>query len=1012
MMRQGVRGPKEGTSSGGGLDSCSSHLHRPASVRCECAGLSSVCRRSDSARERWPGRFAVLAALLLGVAATSSPARALHPSSPQKGSLTGRVIDLVTQEPVREARVEIAGTPHHAVTDQDGTFSLPLEVGTYQVRLSRSGYREQVIGQVVVRSGEATPLDIALSPEGMTLGEVEVKAVGGNGGDEIALLAERKAAAVVSDGLSVREMKRDTHSDAAGVLQRVPGISVVQNKYVYVRGLGERYSTTVLNDALLPTTEPDRRVVPMDLIPANLLDAVTVLKSFTPDQPGEFSGGVVKIRAIEFPPSATLKVSASLGSNSLTTFKSFLTYPGDRLDWLGFGGRRRALPEIIPRDHRLLRGNIIAPGFTAEQLQTFGRAFENIWRPRPDTAGPNQSYSLSGGMSRGRWGLVGGFIYATAFQNTTEDRLYYVIGGENRLVPRSVFARNDFLRQQGLEQSLQTLIPEDLVTDDLLRGYRSSTNTVRLGATVNVAYRLAGNHKLVVRNFFSHEGTDSSRVYRGWYESRATIINDERLRYLEEGIYAGQVSGDHVIPPLSNSVVTWRFTYSRATLDEPDLRESIYEYDRSLGRFRFFSQLQSGLRLFNTMRESIREPALDWSLFLLAGRTTITVKGGASLSNRDRGFTSRRFRFIARGTSGIDFTAPMEELLAPANIRPNGFEIFEETRPTDAYEGAHDIAAGYGMVDVALPKWRIIGGVRAERSRQIVTTFNPFNRTLNPVRADQDQTDWMPSLGLVYSVTPTMNLRAGYSRTVARPHFRELSPFEFTDVTGGPSAVGNPALVRTTITNVDARWEWFVGAQELIAVSFFAKRLGNPIEPVIQPSNEVTIVSYRNVPRASNWGWEIEVRKNLGVLSARLANLSLLGNYTHVRSRVTIGPQNLSVVTSSERPLVGQSKNVFNGIVHYEIPRWKLEARALINFVGERLSEVGAFGLPDIVEEGYPTMDVSVSRRFLGEAQKLEVRFSAENLLDRSVRFVQGPFPYLFYHRGRTFSVGVSYSIF
>lgn len=999
-----------GTLSTGVLGPLSSRAHRRESVRHKHSVRRSVFDRLGGGSGFW--RSAMLIGLLLVMTVPTGVARVLDPLQQQKGTLSGRVIDLATQEPVAEANVEVKGLSQRVLTDREGRFTLSLEAGSYQVRVSRSGYRDQAIPHVVIQAGEVTPLDVALSPEGMTLGEVEVKAEGGNGIDEIAFLAERKVAAVVTDGLSAQEMKRDTSSNAAGVLQRVPGISVVHNKYVYVRGLGERYSTTVLNDALLPTTEPDRRVVPMDLVPANLLDTVTVLKSFTPDQPGEFSGGVVKMRAVEFPSSGTLKVSASLGINTLTSFKNFLTYPGDRLDWLGFGGGRRALPEIIPRDRRLLRGNFIVPGFTPEQLQTFGRAFDNIWSPRPETAGPNQSYSLSGGMTRGRWGLVGGFVYATTFQNTSEDRVYYVIGGENRLVPRSIFARNDFLRQHGLQESLRALIPDDLVTDDFLRGYRSSVSTARLGATVNVAYRLAANHKLFVKNFFSHEGTDSSRIYRGWYESRATIINDERLRYLEEGIYSGQISGDHVIPSASNSVVTWRLTYSRATLDEPDLRESIYEYDRSLGRFRFFSQLQSGLRLFNTMRENIREPALDWSLFLLAGRTTVTLKAGASHSNRDRGFISRRFRFIARGTSGIDFTAPMEQLLIPANIRPNGFEIFEETRPTDAYEGIHDIAAGYGMVDVAFPKWRIIGGVRAERSRQTVTTFNPFNRTLNPVRADQDQTDWMPSLGVVYNVTPKMNLRVGYSQTVARPHFRELSPFEFTDVTGGPSAVGNPALVRTIVRNVDTRWEWFVSSQEVVALSFFAKRLVNPIEPVIQPSNEVTIISYRNVPRATNWGWEIEVRKNLGVLSARLANLSLLGNYTFVHSRVTIGAQNLSVVTSLERPLVGQSKNVFNGIVHYEIPRVKLEARALINFVGDRLSEVGAFGLPDIVEEGRPNLDLYVSKRFLGEAQKLELRFSAENLLDRSIRFVQGPYPYWFYHRGRTFSIGASYSIF
>ncbi|MBI3950753.1 MAG: TonB-dependent receptor [Acidobacteria bacterium] len=358
---------------------------------------------------------------------------------------------------------------------------------------------------------------------------------------------------------------------------------------------------------------------------------------------------------------------------------------------------------------------------------------------------------------------------------------------------------------------MRGIVPEEFLSNEFLQGYQSSANTVKLGATANAAYRLTPNHKLF-KNFYTHDGTDHTRAYRGWYESRGTILNDERLRYIEEEIYSGQIAGDHLLSKLGDSMVTWRLTCSRATLDEPDLRETIYEFDPSQQQFRFFSQLQSGLRLFNTMRENIREPAVDWSKFLFLGKATVNFKAGASYSNRDRGFVSRRFRFNARGVQGIEFTAPAERLFAPDNIRPTGFETFEETRPTDAYQGIHDITAGYGMVDVAFQKWRIIGGARVERSDQQVVTFNLFSRQLNPIVASQDKTDVMPSIGVVYGLSSNMNLRFGYSQPVARPQFRELSPFEFTDVTGGPSAVGNPDLVRTSIRNVDARWEWFVSA--------------------------------------------------------------------------------------------------------------------------------------------------------------------------------------------------------
>jgi hypothetical protein len=933
------------------------------------------------------------------------------PDDETLGTVAGVVIDLSTAQPLPKTSVEVVRTNQVVQTDLDGNFTIKLMPGTYQLRISRAGYQEQVIERVVIRAKAVTELEIALSPEGMALGEIEVKAENGHGTTEIAMLAERRAASSLSDAISAREIGRDTSSNAAGVLQRVVGLSVVQDKFVYVRGLGERYSNTVLNDAVLPTTEPDRRVVPMDLIPAALLDHVKVLKSFTPDQPGEFSGGLVKIQATEFPNASTLKVSASYGFNSLTSFKDFMTYPGDRLDWLGFGTDRRRLPSLIPAQQ------LTSPRFSQQQLQTFGRAFENIWQPRNTEAGPNQSYSISGGTTIGKIGLVGGITYSNKYQNLGEDRLYYRLGDRNQPAPRSVFSSFDFLTRQGLIDSLNLTgpdgVPEQFLNSEFLRGYDSGSNSVRLGATANAAYKFTDHHKLLLKNFFTNDGTDNTRTYQGWFESPFTIIRNQRLRYIKEQIYSGQVSGDHLISKLGDSILAWRLTYSRATLDEPDLRETTYEYDPILRGFRYSSRLQSGLRLFNAMQENIREPAVDWSKFFFLGKATVNVKAGASSINRDRGFLSRRFRFLARRLRTIDTTMPPEQLLAPENLRPvDGFEIFEETRPTDAYQGIHDITAGYGMVDVAFRKWRIIGGARVENSDQQVQTFDPFSRNLNPVDAGQEKTDVIPSLGVVYSLTGNMNIRAGYSQTVSRPQFRELSPFEFTDVTGGPSARGNPDLVRTTIRNFDARWEWFVTAQELVAVSFFYKKFRNPVEPVIQPSNEALIASFRNVEGAKNWGFEFEVRKNLGFLSPRLENLSVLSNYTFVDSNVVIGEQDLNVLTSQQRPLLGQSRRVFNGTVQYEIPRWAFEARALINYVGKRITDVGAFGLEDVFEDGYPSLDLFFSKRFLGEAKRLELKFSAENLIDREIRFNQGPNPYWFYNRGRTFSAGISYTIF
>ncbi len=945
--------------------------------------------------------------LLIGVVSSVIPITAQEAGSSgrggqePKGMISGVVIDLTTNRPLPEAIISVVGTPVEVRTDAEGNFQLSLPPGMYELRISREGYRTEILRGVIVQAGDATSIETALSPTDLKLGEVEVRAEDGDA--RLALLEERKAAAVVSDAIGLSEMVRDVKSDAASVLSRLVGLSVVQNKYVYVRGLGERYSQTMLGEALLPTTEPDRRVVPMDLIPASLLQEVRILKSFAPDQPGEFSGGVVKLRTLDFPPSGMLKVAYSIGSNSQTSFRPFLTYPGGRWDWLGFGRHARRLPAIIPEQA------VVSGRFSPTERQAFGHAFRNIWEPRHQRAAPNQRINISGGGSRGRWGLVGGLSFNSTFHTQREDRLFYILDAGRRPVPRSIFANPEFLQRQGILARVRGVIPES-VDLNLLQGYISSAQTARLGGLAALTYQLAPQHKLFVRSFYTHEGTDHTRVYQGWYESRFTVIRDHRLRFTEEEIASGQLAGEHIFPNLSGSLLTWRWAYSRARLDEPDAREVIYEFDPTRQDFRFFSQLQSGLRLFNRMRENLREPAADWSTFFFAHGFTFALKAGVSHSNRDRMFLSRRFRFIARRLRGIDVFLPPERLFAPENIRPDGFELFEETRPTDAYVARHDVTAGYVMGDLTIRKWRVIAGGRVEDSDQLVQTFNPFNRTLNPVEAGQKVKDVFPSLGFVLALTPQMNLRLGWSQTVARPHFRELSPYEYTDVTGGPSARGNPELRRTRIRNFDLRWEW-IRPPELLALSFFVKAMRDPIEPVIEPSNETTIVSFRNVASARNVGLEIEVRQSLGFLGAAGQKAHVSGNYTYVRSQVTIGQQQLNVLTSPQRPLVGQSRHLFNAALEYEIPRMSAYAHVLLQYVGRRLSEVGAYGLADVVQEGYPTLDLVFAKQFLGEAKRMEIKVSLENMLDRTIRFRQGSDPYWFYRRGRTVHIGLSYRI-
>jgi outer membrane receptor protein involved in Fe transport len=896
------------------------------------------------------------------------------------GKIAGLVINLSTGEPLPKAGIEVVSTGQIVYTDTDGNFTLELQAGTYELRAFHTDFIE-TRKEITVSPADVLPVDIVLSQQGS--GDVvEVKA--GPVSDQVALLEERKAGNTISELVGRSEISKDTSSDAAGILQRVPGLSVAGNKFVFVRGLGDRYSNTVLNDALMPTPQPDRRVVPLDQVPSSLVQSFKVLKTFTPDQPGEFAGGLVKIETIEFPNGSSFKISSSFSGNTETTFQDYLSYPGSRFDFLGFGLGRRGIPSVIP-DQRVRRGSQLISGFSTEDLQRFGRSFENVWEPRKKRGPLNQGYNAAASTQLGKLGIVGTLTYGYSAQRLDEKQNYYRVASDS--------------------SGKRVIIPQNIYD------YRVDSNNVRLGAILTASYKINSNNKLLLKNFFSNDAVDDVRIAQGRFDDRGTDIFDQRIRYQLTRTSTNQVAGDHILSKLGNSILTWRFTYSRATLDDPDLRQSRYELDPTLGRLVYFETAQTGLRQFSEMRENIREPAADLSKFFFTGSSTINIKIGFSNSNRDRKFNSRRLRFLPRGFDGVDRSASPEHLYSAEYITPDRFEIFEDTRPTDFYVASQDITAGYAMGDLTMKKWRFIGGVRFERSRQDVRTFDPFSIDAKPIVASLDNRDPLPAAGVVYNLTSEVNIRAGYSKTVSRPQFRELSPFQFTEIVGGRETQGNPDLKRARIHNFDLRTEWYQKTGGLLAVSFFYKNLIDPIETVVEATTALR-TSFRNVESAANRGLELEFRENIGRFTSRLSNLSLVANYTFVDSKIKIGKQDLSILTSLERPLSGQSRHLINLAIDYEITRWKADLRALFNYTGSRISDVGSVGIPDTIEKGYPALDLQFTKRLGVDGEKWELKLSGENLLNHPVRFTVDNKPFEVYRRGRTFSFGLSYTFF
>ena len=802
---------------------------------------------------------------------------------------------------------------------------------------------------------------------------------------EAAFQSRLRGLSVISEGLSAESIGRVGASDAGDAVKRVTGTTIVGGKYVYIRGLGERYSNTLLNGVEVPSPEPNRRVVPMDIFPSGLLQSVQTLKTFSPDQPANFSGGSVQIITKDFPEERLLSFSTSVGVNTETSFQDTLRYPGGSLDVLGFDDGTRALPELIAVQAADMpvrqRGIFAGSGFTPDEIQAFGRAFENVWSPETVTAPVDQSYKLSLGDTTQLGGKELGYMavvsYGNGYRHRHEERNTYRLGARDELTSYTTYSAE------------------------------KTANEVSWGGVLSGTLKLSPEHRLALRTIYSHAAEDEARTWEGFNADRIADMQSQRILYVERALLSSQLSGEHDLAELLDSNLTWRFVFSRATRNEPDTREVIYE-ERD-GQYSFRDITQSGSRFFFDLTDNEFSGLVDWTTpFQFSQDAESKFKLGGLWKQRERDFDARRFRFepFDNIEQFVDLTGTPEELFTEGNIDPQRFFLRESTRANDNYSASHQVFAGYAMVDAELSKqWRAVAGARFEASDQDLTAFDPFAVKSTPIVAQITTSDLLPSLSIVYSPTDKMSFRIAASRTVTRPDLREMAPFEFTDFIGGRTIFGNPDLKRTLIDNYDLRWEFYSRVGESLTVSAFYKNFHQPIEQIVQPAAEVRI-TFHNAEAAHNYGLELDWRQKLDILHGWFRHFSVNANAAVIRSEVTI-PEGVGIQTSSERALQGQSPYVVNASLGYDNPENNVTAAISYHLFGRRIMEVGNRGIPDVYEESRPQLDVTFARKF---GSHLRVNLTLKNLLDPDVVLKQGDETYLQYNTGQSFSTGLTYN--
>jgi outer membrane receptor protein involved in Fe transport len=596
----------------------------------------------------------------------------------------------------------------------------------------------------------------------------------------------------------------------------------------------------------------------------------------------------------------------------------------------------------------------VSNSLDASAMEDIGEAFDNSWSRDSRTAYPNLSLGATIGdtlrAGSGKVGYIGTVSLSHKLSSREAARAKIRVSGDG------------FVTRE---------------ENTLARGVEAAG----VGALGAAGWKPSPDHDVDLFGMYVHAG-DSSAEHLTGAVSNLGEVDGTRLVFVERTMGFTQVATRHRLRRLANLEVRWQGNASWIARDEPDTRSLRYQVQQGDLR-RYVDELGSGERFFSELSENGLGTGADLSLPL--GPVTLSV--GGSVQHADRTFSARRFRFRLVGDR-MSLFLPPEEIFAPEQIGPN-FQLQEVTAQTDAYEGSQLIAAGYSAAGVALgERLRLHGGVRYEMATQELTSGSPFASGRPSTDDEVDRTDrsWVPSSSAVLSVTDEMNLRAAYSYTLARPRFRELAPFLFTDYTRDVNVSGNPELVETRIHNADLRWEWFTGETDLFAASVFYKEFVDPIEAVIFPTGDI---SFANAAGARAIGAELEARLSLGLINPALRELRLWSNATVSRTRIELSEEQVRSQTSSSRPLQGQAPVVFNVGAGWSRESSGTEVTALYNVVGRRVEEVGINSLPDTYRQPVHQVDVAASQRL---GSDLTFKLAASNLLNQSEVLRQGGF--------------------
>jgi TonB-dependent receptor len=893
------------------------------------------------------------------------------------GSIRGSIKDAKTKEALIGASVLIEGTQIGAAADVDGNFVLSnVQPGTYKVIITFVSYQNKEIPNVRVESGNTTVIDTELSEEGTALQEVVVKGARATN-TEVAVISEIKQLKPIAVGISAAQIQKSQDRDAAAAMRRVPGVSIIDNRFVMIRGLGSRYNSVLINDVITPSSEVDTRSFSFDLVPSNIIDRMIVYKSGSAESPGDFAGGIIKIYTKRRPDQNFTEGAATIGYRGNTTFQNAQTHTRSGANWLGLWGKDQILSSAFPKrsaDFNKLE-NIERAGY--------GQLLPNSWALKNVNIAPDMRFALN----MGRRFDIGN----VAVSNLTN--INYSLTNQ-----RADIALN--LYQNGL------------TANDVFEKYTDSNyaRQSRVGVLHNWTFRFSPVFNLEWKTLFNQLGNTETVVRNG----QKVVDGTDQLSYSERfenrTIVTTQVSGDHKLGELTK--LNWITGYGYTGRWEPDWKRMRFQRetgavgsDGSPAPFRAVvptdpNPIDLG-RFFSKLHERVLTLAVngEHAFGNPTDREPNKVRFGVYGERKDRDYSARFYGYNSVGSLAL-FANNLGTIFAPENVngQEGGLTIKDGTKDLDSYQGINNYYAAYLSGDIYFgSKASLTIGFRGEFNNQQLhsVVVNEKKELVNNKLFIP-----LPSLNFTYKLTERQNLRLAYSSTLNRAEFRELAPFSYFDFNLLADIRGNTSLKTAKIQNLDAKWELYPSPNELISVTAFYKHFKDPIESFLLPTGNGLAYTFINAGSAQNYGVEMEIRKGFQEASSQfLQNITLVGNASLIKSTVNLGDvvtgpdlggmiqnYNLQGITDKKRPMANQSPYLVNAGIYYADPVSNWQFNVLYNVFGQRIFTVGNMENPTVYEMPRNIIDLNISKKF---RSNLEIRLGIQDILNQPIRFAQ-----------------------